>query len=355
MDGAVLHNGAMMSEDGPWGGRGNDGGKPEGPKNPWDLPSGGKQPRRVRGKPAVDDFVSKLRGLRGTGGGGGGLPDLPGRGLWGYAALALVCLFLVVTSSHSIGPQERGVVTRLGRYAYTLQPGFQMTLPAPIDRVQVVNVENIRFIDIPEGAGEKLVLTGDQNIINLDYRVRWNIKSPEQYLFQLVDPEKTINSVAESAMRAAVANMTLNDVLGPGRDALGAEVTLRMQALLDRYNSGIRIQGVAVQRADPPEAVNDAFKDVTAAQQDAQANVNQANANAQQVIAKAQGDAGAFDRVYAQYKAAPGVTRRRMYYETMERVLAKTDKTIVEPGVSAYIPLPARPQAAPQAQPQGGR
>ena len=361
--GAALQDGAMMSEDGPWGGRGSDGGdaKPEGPRNPWDLPSNNK-PKGVRGKPAVDDFVAKLRSMGGGGGGqrgggfGGNLPELPGRGLWGYAALGLVALFLIFTSSHSIGPQERGVVTRLGRYSGTLQPGFQLTLPAPIDRVQVVNVENIRFIDIPEGAGEKLVLTQDQNIINLDYRVRWNIKSPEQYLFQLVDPDQTINAVAESAMRAAVANMTLNEVLGPGRDALGSEVALRMQALLDRYNAGIRIQGVAVQRADPPDAVNDAFKDVTAAQQDAQASTNQANAYAQQIIAKAQGEAGAFDRVYVQYKAAPGVTRRRMYYETMEKVLAKTDKTIVEPGVSAYLPLAARPQAAPQPQPQqGGR
>jgi membrane protease subunit HflK len=357
-DGAALQDGAMMSEDGPWGGRGNEGGKPEGPKNPWDLPTGANKPRRVRGKPAVDDFVTKLRGLSGGGGGGfgGNLPQVPSRSLWAYGALGIVALWLLFTSFHRIDAQERGVVTRFGRYSHTLQPGISMTLPAPIDRVQTVNVENIRFVDIPEGAGEKLVLTRDQNIVNLDYRVRWNIKSPEQYLFQLVDPEKTINAVAESAMRAAVANMTLNEVLGPGRDALGTEVALRMQALLDRYNAGIRVQGVAVQRADPPEAVNDAFKDVTAAQQDAQASANQANAYAQQVIAKARGEAGAFDRVYTQYKAAPGVTRRRMYYETMEKVLAKTDKTIVEPGVSAYLPLPARPQAPvqPQAR-EGGR
>ncbi len=141
---------------------------------------------------------------------------MPDRSIWIYAALGLVGLWLIFTSFHSIEAQERGVVTRLGRYSHTLQPGITMTLPSPIDRVQVVNVENIRFIDIPEGAGAKLVLTGDQNIIDLDYRVRWNIKSPEQYLFQLRDPEATINAVAESAMRAAVANMTLNDVARPG-------------------------------------------------------------------------------------------------------------------------------------------
>lgn len=363
INGAALQDGATMSEDGPWGGRGSNGGdaKPEGPRNPWDLPTGNK-PRGVRAKPGVDDFMAKLRAMGVTGGGrsggggfGGNLPDLPGRSIWVYGAIGIVGLWLIFTSFHRIDAQERGVVTRLGRYSSTLQPGITMTLPAPIDRVQVVNVENIRFIDIPEGAGEKLVLTGDQNIINLDYRVRWNIKSPEQYLFQLADPDQTINSVAESAMRAAVANMTLNEVLGPGRDALGAEVAMRMQVLLDRYNAGVRIQGVAVQRADPPDAVNDAFKDVTAAQQDAQASINQANATAQQVLAKAQGEAGAFDRVYAQYKLAPGVTRRRMYYETMERVLAKTDKTIVEPGVSAYLPLPARVPTPAPAPATGGR
>ena len=289
MDGAALHNGVMKNEGGPWGDRGSDGGdaKPEGPRNPWDLPSGDAKPKRVRGTAGVEELMAKMRALRGGGGGGGGnfggggMPAMPGRSIWVYAGVGLVALWLIFTSFHSIDAQERGVVTRLGRYSSTLQPGFTVTLPSPIDRVQVVNVDNIRFIDIPQGAGAKLVLTGDQNIIDLDYRVRWNIKSPEQYLFQLRDPDATINAVAESAMRAAVANMTLNDVLGPGREALGTEVALRMQALLDGYNAGIRIQGVAVQRADPPEAVNDAFKDVTAAQQDAQASTNQANAYAQ--------------------------------------------------------------------------
>jgi membrane protease subunit HflK len=119
-------------------------------------------------------------------------------------------------------------------------------------------------------------------------------------------------------------------------------VTQRMQALLDKYRSGVKIQGVAVKNAGPPEAVNDAFKEVSAAQQAAQTSVNQANAQAQQVIARAQGEAAAFDRVYTQYKLAPEVTRRRMYYETMEDVLSKVDKTIVEtPGVTPYLPLAA--------------
>ena len=134
--------------------------------------------------------------------------------------------------------------------------------------------------------------------------------------------------------------MTLDQALGPGRTLIGNQVQERMQRILDDYNSGIRIQGVAIKQADPPARVNDAFKDVTAAQQDAQAARNQAQSYAKQIVARAEGEAAQFDKVYEQYKLAPEVTRRRMYYETMEAVLAKSDKTIVEaPGVNTYLPL----------------
>lgn len=352
---------AMLNEGGPWGGgsggrpgggSGGDGGG-KGPRNPWNLPpSGGGG--RPRGPSALDQLLAKAR----TGGGGGGTgPTLPrfDRPIWGYAALGLLLLWVAFTCIHRIEPQERGVVTRLGRYSHTLSPGVSVTFPAPIDRVRTVDVQNIRTLDIPEGAGEKLVLTGDQNIIDLDYSVRWNIKSPELYLFQLAQPDTTITAVAESAMRAAVANVSLNDAIGSGRTGIEAEVALRMQALLDRYRAGVRVQGIAIKRADPPEAVNDAFKRVSAAQQAAQTSVNQARAYAQQIIAKAEGEAAAFDRVYAQYRLAPGVTRRRMYYETMEKVLSKVDKTVVEaPGVNSYLPLNQQ-RTAPAVQEGTGR
>jgi membrane protease subunit HflK len=129
--------------------------------------------------------------------------------------------------------------------------------------------------------------------------------------------------------------------MGDRRGEIETQVTDRMQRILNGYRSGVAIQGVAIQQADPPTEVNDAFKEVTAAQQDAKSYVNQANAYALQLTAKAQGEAAAFDKVYAQYKLAPDVTRRRMYYETMEQVLSKVDKTIVEaPGVTPYLPLP---------------
>jgi modulator of FtsH protease HflK len=355
---------ATLNENGPWGqsgggrnggsGGGGDGGKGGGkgggggPRNPWNLPpDGGKG--GGRGPSALDQLFGQARNRF-----GGDLPTGTPK-IWSYAILGLLIAWIGFTSIHFIGPQERGVVTRLGKYSYTLERGMGFTFPAPIDRVQTLDVGNIRKIDIPNGAGEKLVLTGDENIIDLDYSIRWNIKDPELYLFQLAKPDETIEAVAESAMRAAVANVSLNDAIGSGRTGIETEVTQRMQALLDKYRSGVKIQGVAIKRADPPEAVNDAFKEVSAAQQAAQTSVNQANAYAQQIVAKAQGEAAAFDRVYIQYKAAPEVTRRRMYYETMERVLSKVDKTIVEPGVTPYLPLQGARPTPPAAQAGAGQ
>jgi modulator of FtsH protease HflK len=354
---------ATLNENGPWGnssgggkggsgggsggGDGSGGGKGGGPRNPWSFPPSGGGKGGRPGASALDQLLGQAKGKF-----GGDLPTGTPK-LWSYAILGLIVAWIAFTSGHFIDPQERGVVTRLGKYSHTLDPGFTMTLPAPLDRVQIVDVQNIRNVDIPSGAGEKLVLTGDKNVIDLDYSIRWNIKDPELYLFQLAQPDQTIEAVAESAMRAAVANVSLNDAIGSGRTAIEAEVTQRMQALLDKYRSGVKIQGVAIKRADPPEAVNDAFKEVSAAQQAAQTSVNQANAYAQQIVAKAQGEAAAFDRVFVQYKAAPEVTRRRMYYETMERVLSKVDKTIVEPGVTPYLPLQGARPTPPAAQAPG--
>ena len=348
-----------LNEGGPWGGgRGSGGGSgggsnggggndSGGPRNPWQQPPDGPRPR---GPSALDELFK--RGRRGLP--NGKLPFDPA--MIGYAVLALALLWLGVSCIHRINPAERGIVTLFGKYSRTLEPGVSLTLPWPVESVETLDVQNIRTIDIPGGTGEKLVLTRDENIIDLDYSIRWSIKSPELYKFQLADPDETIKAVAESAMRAAIANVSMNDAIGGGREAIGAEVQLRMQQLLDRYRAGVRIQGVAVKNAGPPDAVNEAFKDVTAAQQAAQTSVNQARGQAQQVIALAEGQAAAFDRVYLQYKAAPEVTRRRMYYETMEAVLSKVDKTVIEaPGVTPYLPLnnqgrptPPAVQTAPQ-------
>jgi modulator of FtsH protease HflK len=356
--------GAMLNEGsgGPWGGRGGSGGGGDGgdgdgggPRNPWSPPPGGGRPRGNRqGPAALDELLRKSRER--LGGGGGGLPDFGGRPIWLYAILAFVVLWLLFTSFHRIGPQQRGVILRLGSYAGTMSPGIGVSFPAPIDQVVKEDVEAIRTIDIgsPAAESENLMLTGDQNIIDLAYSVRWNISDPSLFLFQLAEPEETIREVGESAMRAVIGTVTLNDAIGSGRTAIETQVAQRMQELLNDYKAGVRIQGVAIKQADPPQAVTESFKKVSAAQQQAISYLNGARAYAQQVTAKAQGEAAAFDKVYEEYRLAPDVTRRRMYYETMERVLSKVDKTIVEaPGVTPYLPLPEvarRPRPAEGAQ-----
>jgi len=331
---------------GPWGsppGGGDDEPPSSGGSGPW-----GEPPKRRRTRaPAsnvssLDDFLKKSRARFGDGGpGGGGIPGRPSGSMLLWGAIGLAALWLIFTSFHRISPEERGVVTRFGAYSHTLGPGIGFTFPAPIDRVIKIDVENIRNIDLGSTGAETLMLTGDQNIIDIAYSVRWNIRDPESYLFQLARPDETIREVGESAMRAVVSGVTLNDAIGEGRGEIEQRVTQAMQRILDAYRAGVTIQGVAIKQADPPQAVNDAFKEVTAAQQEAQSYINQARAYALQLTAKAQGEATAFDRIYEQYRLAPGVTQRRMYYETMERVLKNVDKTIVEaPGVTPYLPLP---------------
>jgi membrane protease subunit HflK len=258
-----------------------------------------------------------------------------------------------LTSIWQIGPQQLGVVTTLGRYSDTLKPGIRLTLPAPFANVFKVDVQNIQTDDFPTGSGgENLVLTSDQNIIDLAYSVRWDISNPQDYVFQIANPKETVRATAESAMRAVIATTPLDDAIGSGRGAVETRVQQLMQEVLDSYNSGVRIRGVAIRQSQAPNAVIDDFKAVSAAQQAAQSNINLARGYAQQTLAFAQGEATSFDKVYEQYRLAPEVTRRRMYYETMEAVLAKSDKTIVEaPGVVPYLPLPGVARALPEAAP----
>jgi membrane protease subunit HflK len=347
--------GLFADTKGPWGPTGSEGGADppsndgEGAgKGPWSEPTRrGRRSGIGSNVTALDDL---LRRSRARFGGGGGLPGRPDRSLILWAVLAFVLIWLVFTSFHSISPGQRGVVTRFGRYNATLGPGVSLTLPAPIDRVKKIDVENIRTIDMGSDAGEDLMLTGDQNLLDLAYSVRWNIRTPELYLFQMAQPDETIREVAESAMRAVVSRVSLNDAMGDRRAEIETQVAQNMQRILDSYHSGIQVQGIAIKQADPPDAVNDAFKEVTAAQQDAKSYINSANAYSLQLRQKAQGDATAFDKVYEQYRLAPEVTRRRMYYETMEQVLSKVDKTIIEaPGITPYLPLPqVQKQAAQQ-------
>jgi len=310
----------------------------------------------------LDDLLKRGReGFGGGGGGGGSGGGMPGgadaRALWPIALAIIAILWVALTSFHRVGPQERGVVLMLGKYSRTLSPGIGLTLPSPLETVETVDVEEIRTIDIGSIAGndENLVITGDQNIIDLAYSVRWNIKDAELYKFQIANPDTTIQEVANSAMRAVLATVSLTDALGAGRTTIEQQVEQRMQDILDGYRAGVKVQGIAIKQADPPASVNDAFKEVSAAKQTAETYLNQARAYAQQLNARAEGEAAAFDKVYEQYRLAPGVTRRRMYYETMESVLADVDKTVVETGnVTPYLPLPEIKRRAQQSAAQKG-
>lgn len=336
------------------GGKGSggdgDGGSGSGPRNPWSFPPSGKRPS---GGGPLDDLLRRARR-----GGGPGIPGVPnGRGLWLMIVGGLLTLWVVFTSFHSISPHQQGVVTFLGRYSSTMDPGIGVTLPEPLMSVQKVNVSEIRYEVFPQGNGENLMLTGDQNIVDLKYQVRWNVTNAQDFTFQIADPTETVRATAESAMRAVVSNTTLNDTIGAGRNLVAFKVRDLMQQVLDSYRSGVHVEGVEIKEARAPAKVAADFNAVTAAIQGAQATINNANAYAQTVVAGAQGEAAKFDKLYDQYKLAPEVTRRRLYYETMEKVLAKSNKTIVEaPGVMPYLPIaPAgRKLTEPSAPAQGG-
>ena len=371
---------AMAGKNNPWGGSGggdepgedgpsgdgNPGGGSggDGPRNPW-LPGGG-EPGKRRSASIEDIFKNRgPEGPRRAGGGGGGggptfrLPERPDGKSWVPIIVSGVALvWVAVTSFHFVQPGEEAVVTWFGgKYSHALESGTNITAPWPIHMVEKENVTQVRLEEVPGTKTEKLILTGDQNLVDLSYLIRWNIADLKLYKYQLNDPRNALLEIGEAAMRAAVARQDLDSVLtGAGRAEIEQDVRASMQARLDAYRSGILVQGIEINKVDPPSRVEEAFKDVSSAQQDADAAINRSRAVAQQVLARAQGDASEFNDIYEEYKLAPEVTRRRLYYETMEQILSKTDKTIVESGnVMPYLPLPEvkqRSKAQP-ARPQG--
>lgn len=355
----------MAGRNSPWGGgNGGDGngGEPggenddnkagddpadksgNGPRNPW-LPGGETPPRRSA---SIED-IFRGRDPRKPGGGGPrgpGFPQLPRRpdgSSWlplgiGLAVAAVLGLSVV----HTIGPKEQGLVTTFGKYSRIIDSGVNFTLPWPIEQVDVQDVRSFQVDMIPDNDNEKLMLTSDKNLVDLSYLVRWNIKNLKDYKFRLADPQETVREVAEAAMRASIAQISLNDAIsGAGRAQVEQDVRERMQRILDTYKSGVAVQGVEIKKADPPAKTKSAFEQVTVAQQEAERDRSEARAWAQQKLAEAQGNAQAFDKVYEQYKLAPEVTKRRMYYETMEGVLRDNDTVVAESkGMTSYLPLP---------------
>jgi len=347
--------------------------------SPWGTPPGGDGNGSGRGPtpPDIDaiikDIQNKINRFLPGGSKSGGKP----------IGLILIILALVWVASglYRVLPDEQGVVLRFGKFIKTTQPGLNYHFPVPIETVQTPKVTKVNRMDIgfrserdsgfTSGAvddvpEESLMLTGDENIVNIDFSVFWVIKDAGKFLFKIQDPQGTVKAAAETAMREVIAKSNIQSILTEGRAKIELETQEIIQSILDEYNSGIQITQVQTQKADPPDQVIDAFRDVQAARADMERSKNEAEAYAndviprargeaqkilqaaeaykKQVVAKAEGEASRFISIYNEYAKAKEVTQERMYLETMERVLADIDKVIIDKSASAgvvpYLPLP---------------
>lgn len=306
-------------------------------------------------------------GRGGTGGGGGAGPSF-GRGTIGLGVLALVVLW-GFASFYTVKPDQRSVELFLGKYYKTGEPGLNFA-PWPLVHAEVLPVTTERTIEIgtaKAGQNSGLMLTGDQNIVDIDFQVVWNISDPTKYLFNLANPPLTIEAVAESAMREIIAQSDLAPILNRDRGIIADKLTTAIQTTLDSYDSGVNIVRVNFDKADPPQSVIAAFRKVQDAAQerdrlqnvaDAYANkvlagargeaaqvLEQAEGYRAQVVNEAEGEASRFSAVLAEYLKAPEVTRKRIYLETMQKVLGGVNITLIDgkalgdSGVVPYLPL----------------
>ncbi|MBX6425403.1 MAG: FtsH protease activity modulator HflK [Variibacter sp.] len=371
----------------PWS---NQGGGPwgSGPRGPWGAgpQSSGPTPPDLEEllRRSQDKLKSMLPGGN-LGGKGFALIGLAVVAIWGFSGF------------FRVEPDELGVVLRFGQYVRDARPGLNYHLPYPIESVLTPKVTRVNRIDVgmrvvedrrgtvmrdvPE---ESLMLTGDENIVDVDFSVFWVIKpnGAGDYLFNIQNPEGTVKAVAESAMREVVGRSNIQPILTGARQNIEAAVHELMQRTLDEYGAGVQITQVQMQKVDPPSQVIDAFRDVQAARADLERAQNEAQTYAnrvvpeargrvaqiiqaaeayrEQTVAEAIGQTARFLKVLEEYKKAPEVTRQRIYLETMERVLAGTDKVILDSGVGTqgvvpYLPLSELSRQAPQSQPQSQR
>ncbi len=365
---------------GPWGGGnkgaggGNNGGGNNGGDNGDRPPRGGRRPGEGPQIPDIDQMVNKGReqlraimgGGRGPGSTGAGGPSF-GRGTIGLIALAAVALW-GLASFYTVKPEERSVELFLGKFSAIGDPGLNFA-PWPLVTAEVMPVTSERTIEIGtsrSGQDAGLMLTGDQNIVDIDFQVVWNINDPARYLFNLSNPPQTIEAVAESAMREIIAQSDLAPILNRDRGAIADRLRELIQLTLDSYDSGVNIVRVNFDKADPPESVISSFRKVQDAAQerdrlqnvaDAYANRALAEARGQaaqlleqaegyraQVVNEAAGEASRFTAVLGEYLKAPEVTRKRLYLETMEQVLGSVSIILLDEnqggqGVVPYLPL----------------
>lgn len=358
---------------GPWGSppSGDDDGRREPPRRP----QGPRGPRRPDGPDLTALFERWNRRFQDMFGGPGGGGVRPAA----IAAVAGVAVALWALSGvYFVQPNEQAVVTTFGAYSRSESPGLRYHLPTPIERVERVAVTSLNRIDVG-GSGnadapeESLMLTGDENIIDLQFSVTWRVADASRYVFTLREPEDAVKAVAESAMREVVGKTALQPILTVGRGAVQTQAAELMQHTLDAWGAGISVVEVQIRSANPPQEVASAFREVASASQDAETAVNEANTYRNRVINEAKGDAARliqsaqgyreqavrealgdtarFNQIQQEYARAPGVTRDRLYLETMQRVLSKSNKVIIDgKGASAPIILPPdvfRPRTTP--------
>ena len=349
--------------------------------SPWGTPPGGGNGNGSGRGPTPPDIDKIIREIQNK------IKNfLPGGSASGSKPIGLILLILVfvwiASGLYRVLPDEQGVVIRFGKFIKTTQPGLNYHIPFPVETVETPKVTKVNRIDIgfrserdsgfSSGGGvadvpqESLMLTGDENIVNIDFSVFWVIKDAGKFLFKIQDPEGTVKAAAETAMREVIAKSKIQPILTEGRSVIEVETQEIIQSILDDYESGIQITQVQSQKVDPPDQVINAFRDVQAARADMERSKNEAEAYAndviprargeaakilqaaeaykKQVVAKAEGEASRFISIYNEYAKAKEVTQERMYLETMEKVLAGIEKVIIEKnvgsGVVPYLPLP---------------
>ena len=346
-------------------------------QSPWGSDPGNNGSGTTREPPNIDEIIKKIQKTINKylpgGKSSGGKPIFLG---------LIILIFLWFASGlYRVLPDEQGVVIRFGKFIKTTQPGLNYHIPAPIERALTPKVTKVNRIDVgfrpasdsgrsSSGVGnvpeESLMLTGDENIVDINYSVFWVIKDAGKFLFNIQSPVETVKATSETAMREVIAKSPIQSILTEGRSQIEVEVQEITQKILDDYGSGIQITQVQTQQADPPSQVIDAFRDVQAARADRERSKNEAEGYAndviprargeaekilqeaeaykKQVVAAAEGEASRFIAIYDEYKNAKKVTQERMYFETMEKVFADIDKVIIDKnagsGVVPYLPLP---------------
>lgn len=364
-----------------WGDQG--GGDNKGPwgQSPWGgKPSGGGGSGGNSPPPDFDAIFKKtqeqLRQMFGSGNDGSGKPN-DGKKPF-FIIVASVVVLWMASGVYRVEPDEQGVVMQFGKYHRTTQPGLNYHLPYPFESVLTPRVTAVNRVEVgfrTSGSGktasekamqeESLMLTGDENIVDINFEVQWKIREADKYLFNIRNPDDTVKAVSESAMREVIGQSQIATVLAAGRADVESSTKLLIQRVLDDYQSGIEIDSVNLRGVNPPDQVIAAFRDVQSARADMETARNQAEtyrndivprargegeklvldaeAYKQEVIARAQGEASRFSAIYNEYKLAKNVTQKRIYLETMEEVLGGMNKIVVEgggsQGVLPYLPL----------------